>query len=441
VAQSGSLRAGAAKVDISPTPNLFPLVDPIPFINGGEFIDVHDPLWARALVLDNGVSKVAMISVDSSGIPSSDELIKTISSELKIPTANVILIESRDHNTPWTESQSNGQRAKTPYAAILERGIVEAARKANASLQPAQAGFGVGKTNVDMERPNWPSDQTVSVLLIAKPSGEPIAIYSSYAAHPVVMFRALTKEGRPEISADLAGATSNYVEAQFKGAVAIWNMSATGASGSGTPSPVANLNFSPRPPEARNIGAAGWTKLDAQGSRLGEEIVRVTQSIKHTESRAVLWAAQTVLSCPRQTCSEMGPPPDHNQPGQDGRPPQFAGQGPGQQPGQPGQNGQPGPGEPGRGPNQWMGNEKINIPVSLIMINDIAVTGIAADVNIDSGLHLRHDSIFSHNMLVTWMPTDVGNIRVATAIEPALIDAVVKMQKSYLPIWQAASKQ
>ena len=108
-AQSGNLRAGAAKVDISPTADMFPLVDPIPFINGGEFIDVHDPLWARALVLDNGSSKVAMITADSSGIPSTDELVKEVSDALKIPADHVLLLYTRLHNCPWAESMSNGK--------------------------------------------------------------------------------------------------------------------------------------------------------------------------------------------------------------------------------------------------------------------------------------------------------------------------------------------
>ena len=165
VAQSGNLRAGAAKIDISPTPDLFPLVDPIPFINGGEFIDVHDPLWARALVLDNGLTKVAMITADSSGIPSSDELAKEVADELKIPAANVLLLETREHNCPWAESGSNEHRMETPYAAILKRGIVEAARQANANLQPARIGLGTGSVAIDPTRPDWPPDKTVSVRL------------------------------------------------------------------------------------------------------------------------------------------------------------------------------------------------------------------------------------------------------------------------------------
>ena len=423
VGQSGNLRAGASKVDISPTPDLFPLVDPIPFINGGEFIDVHDPLWARALVLDNGSSKVAMITVDSSGIPSSDELIKQVSAELKIPAANVLLLETRLHNCPWAESGSNGRRTETPYAAILKRGIVEAARQANANLQPARIGFGTGSVAIDPTRPDSPPDKTVSVLLVTKPSGEPIAVYSSYAAHPVVMFRALTRQGRPEISADLGGATSNYVEEHLKGAVAIWNISS-----SGTQRPAGEMNFSPRPPDARNVDATGWAKLDAQGSLLGEEIVRVAKNIQNTESSAVLWAAHTELTCIRQKCADIGPPPQQGPPGQTGPPARVS------------PPGQPGPVGLGGVPAPAMAGETLKIPIALLMVNDIAIAAAGSDVLIESAQHLKRDSLFARTFMVSWIPSSAGNTRIPADVEPALIDAFVTMERTYLPILHGAAK-
>jgi len=69
-AQTGNLRAGAAKVDITPPRDMFP-------IQGRQVLaGVHDPLYARALVLDNGTSKVALISVDTTAIRNSVEVVK-----------------------------------------------------------------------------------------------------------------------------------------------------------------------------------------------------------------------------------------------------------------------------------------------------------------------------------------------------------------------------
>ena len=52
-AQTGDLRAGAAKVDISPTKDMFPLKAM------QVYGSVHDPVFVRALVVDNGLAKTA----------------------------------------------------------------------------------------------------------------------------------------------------------------------------------------------------------------------------------------------------------------------------------------------------------------------------------------------------------------------------------------------
>jgi hypothetical protein len=92
--QMGPLRAGAAKVDITPTKEMFPM--------GGRQVlgGVHDPLFLRALVLDNGSSKMAFITADTAGIRNGDEIMKEITAELGIPATHISLIAAHDHNTP-----------------------------------------------------------------------------------------------------------------------------------------------------------------------------------------------------------------------------------------------------------------------------------------------------------------------------------------------------
>src|SRR5437588_6123152 len=64
-AEKPTLRAGAAAVDI--TPKEFPLNMPGGFTaNVAE--SAHDPLHARALVLDDGTTTLAMVVVDNLGV-------------------------------------------------------------------------------------------------------------------------------------------------------------------------------------------------------------------------------------------------------------------------------------------------------------------------------------------------------------------------------------
>jgi hypothetical protein len=40
--------------------------------------------------------------------------------------------------------------------------------------------------------------------------------------------------------------------------------------------------------------------------------------------------------------------------------------------------------------------------------------------------------------MVGWIPSDAGNTRIPSDVEPAMIDAFVTMERSYQSIWQAA---
>ena len=139
---------------------------------------MHDPLFVRALVLDNGLAKVALISVDTAEILYGDEVIKAVTGELKIPAENLIINATHDHNTPTFGARRRNRATSAPYFEIVKKGIVEAARQANAKLQPARIGFGTGKAYINTNRdekigegyhmgyaPDGPSDKTVAVIL------------------------------------------------------------------------------------------------------------------------------------------------------------------------------------------------------------------------------------------------------------------------------------
>src|SRR4051812_14688878 len=85
-----SLRAGAAAVDISPTQ--FPVN-----INGGFLAGfaskVNDPLHARALVLDDGTTRLAICVIDSCLMPREllDEAKALASKSTGIPTDRMLI--------------------------------------------------------------------------------------------------------------------------------------------------------------------------------------------------------------------------------------------------------------------------------------------------------------------------------------------------------------
>lgn len=424
-AQLGKLRAAAAKVDITPPKSMFPV-----FPREGmeeKFSGAHDPLFARALVLDNGTTKVALISVDSPELLHGEEMAKAVADQLKIPLDHLILCATHDHNAPHVTGDRPGfgkeeEAVKDPYYDVVEKGVLEAARQANAGLQPARVGFGTGKAYVNVNRdvvvngmpdnlynPDGPSDKTVAVLLITKPTGEPIAVYSNYPVHPQVTF-GMKKDGMEEVTADLAGATNNYVEDHFKGAIGLWTMGAAGDQ-----QPEYPTGF------ARNWeeGTPGYAVLDMESRRLGAEIVRVATNIHNTSGKVVLWGAQATVTCPGQRAAD---PHARRAPGM-----------------------------------KMVDGDPLTVPISLIMINDIAIAGIAAEPFTEIGIQIKQDSIFDRTFVVTelvddmgYLPTDkayflpsaqaVGSPLKPGCIQPALADGFKKLEESYLPVWHAATE-
>src|SRR5579862_6919025 len=133
-------------------------------------------------------------------------------------------------------------------------------------------------------------------MTVTTPSGDPIAVWSNYAVHGVVMYLSKTRDGMAEITGDIGGATSNYVEGRLKNnAVAVWTQGA-----SGDQNPVFMSTYNQDAPDVHDEGAPGWAILDVQARRLGEEIVRVSRSIQNTTDTAVLWGVTTTVTCPGQ---------------------------------------------------------------------------------------------------------------------------------------------
>ena len=430
MAQMGPLRAGAARVDISPPASMFPIKDM------QAYGSLHDPIYARALVLDNGSTKVALISADAIHFPFGDELIKAVTDELKIPAQNVILNATHDHNTPAGGANGpGGAGPKAPYFEILKKGIAQAAQEANANLQPARIGFGTGKAYINTNRdekigegyhmgynPEGPSDKTVAVLLITKPTGEPIAIYANYAVHSVVMFRDHTKDGQVQVSGDLGGWASNYVEDHFKGAIALWTMAAAGDQ-----NPLFQTDYNQDAPDVHEEGDGGFAILDVLSRRVGEEVVRVAKNIQNTSDKAVIWASDTTVTCPGQKRAEAPQP------------------------------GVPQAGWRGPAHVKMMDGDPVNIPLQLVMVNDIAIAAVSGEVFTEIGEHVKKDSLFDRTFMVTMLPNGVGYIPNDKAYlmpsekaitnrikpgcaEPSMVDAFTKMEKSYLPVWQQATK-
>ena len=130
-------RAGAAMVDITPT--VFPVI-----VNGmveeRTAEKAHDALMSRALVLDDGAEKIAIVVVDSLMLTRAmlDDAKEQASQLTEIPTHRMLISATHTHSAP-SAMPCLGSRVDPEYAQFLPGQIVRSIVQANEKLVPAQA--------------------------------------------------------------------------------------------------------------------------------------------------------------------------------------------------------------------------------------------------------------------------------------------------------------
>ena len=326
-AAQSDLRAGAARVDITPA------ADPAyPALGQYE----HEQLNVRAIVFENRGVRAALIGADLSGIdePVWADAVQRIADELQTPVENIVISSTHSHSAyPAGPTDPAAPRYGTE---IIAAKALEAVKAARAELEPARVGYDSGTAALNVNRDaidpvtkQWtqaanldgPVDHEVAVLTFTRPDGSPIATYANYAMHPVNGYLS------GAVSGDFAAATSRYVEQAFgDDVVAVFTQGASGdvnprwlragtnvlASQSGTPitgyeltredveAPVRNGEVPTQPADPAVVGQL-FDYMQAVGLVLGEEVIRV---MTHTEPLTVeptIWAGQDIATCPGRT--------------------------------------------------------------------------------------------------------------------------------------------
>jgi neutral ceramidase len=201
VAEGGPLRVGAARVDITPAPDAA-----LPMAGyGGRtqgFRGVHDRLYVRAIVLDDGTTQAALVAWETLFVPDAvwAETSGQIAAQTGIRPEHLLLSAVHNHGAP-TLTGPQGTPQQQAYTASVRNGAVEAIRRAKAQLQPARVGIGAAKAYVNVNRREFspgrgwwlgyndegPSDKTVTVLRFEDLAAKPIAFWINYPVHVVVM--------------------------------------------------------------------------------------------------------------------------------------------------------------------------------------------------------------------------------------------------------------
>lgn len=251
------LRAGAATADISP--QVFPINMP-----GGHSANMadklHDPLNARAMVLDDGTTTLAMVVVDSLGAGPEvlDEAKAIASTKTGIPADKMLISSTHTHSGASIGTRDTSPPATLAYRKVFVAGVADAIIKAHAALRPASVGaashplpdevfnrrwflkpgkmplnpFGrldkvkmnPGTDPATLDRPAGPTDPDITVISVME-KRKPLALFANYSLHYV--------GGAPggQVSADYFGEFARVMPSRLRGDDGFVAMMSNGTSG------------------------------------------------------------------------------------------------------------------------------------------------------------------------------------------------------------------
>ena len=189
----GTLKAGMAKTVITP-----PVGTQLSGYGGrtGPSTGVLDNLYAKALVVDDGNERIALVVCDIIGfrIDTVNEIRAIIQQQTGIEPDNVMIMCTHTHSGP------NLSAADSAYVESLKLHVAGAVAAAVNGMGEARVGAAQGECRVGSNRrhPNSPSgpynlykypdgtmDPTVMVLRVEDVSGNPIGLITNHAGHPV----------------------------------------------------------------------------------------------------------------------------------------------------------------------------------------------------------------------------------------------------------------
>ncbi len=186
------LLAGAASVIITPD-----LGCPLAGFDARKGVaeKVHDDLFARALVLDDGITRVALVSVEVLGVSKlfADRVRAKVEQHTGIPSAHVILSATHTHCAPVTLNHffNQGQALDENYLNRLESGIVASVVNAceNRKRRRLRSGFvpvdGVAVNRRTQE--GLPVDPFAGVLVVEELDGRPAVVSIFYPCHTTTL--------------------------------------------------------------------------------------------------------------------------------------------------------------------------------------------------------------------------------------------------------------
>ena len=199
------VRIGASAVDITP-----PVGTALDGYGGRTDVSlgVHDPLYARALYLDDGTTQIALVVCDLIGIGSflAQRARELIAERPGISPSNVMISATHTHAGPA------GVRGRGESVLVEDtaRKIAGAVRVAHRNAVEGSLKYGhteLSSIAQNRRHPDWPIDRQLDVIAADTADGRNIATAVRYACHATTLER-----DNLDITAEYPGAACRTIE-------------------------------------------------------------------------------------------------------------------------------------------------------------------------------------------------------------------------------------
>ena len=353
----------------------------------GYYSNVHEghDLRFNIVLIDFNDDKFAIYSlehVNPTDINATKELVEQLTG---------VAPENQWHHSPHVLSAPHS----IPFEAV-KNAVTEACQKAAASKQDAKFGYGEGITYANTNRcyeteSGWNqvsndggnTDHVLPVLRFDDAKGNPIAILYTVNMASGTLENLMNSEMDPiarQVSCDIAGLSERMVEQYYGGdCVAIYFAGCTGDQW-GSVRAEYNYVSGPKDKLAYNTGFfdndASWLLLDVASSRLGLAVVNAADAIECGDAHVI------TLKNGKYDFDMLDK--DKLKSGDD--------------------------------PKKFVYVQSETTPtkqsdVTVLAIDDVAITGVKPEMNIQSLKDIREGSPYAHNIMQCWVSFDDDSIQ------------------------------
>lgn len=299
--EPGKFRAACVKVDITPdTPQWLQGYGP------RQSTGVHDRIYHRIAVLDDGTISFCLVSTDICTISPSfyHDFCEKLERETRIRSENFWWSTTHTHSAPHVGPQDMGKlfagtlgdrfsiKHDTDYWASVADKLIGGIKEARSRLEPARLGIVSSTAAANVNRrerradgrtvlgadPNGPVDRQLGVFRLERPDGKLIGLIANYAIHGTAL-----GGGNRLISGDVPGFAARYVERSTGVPLLFIN----GALG----------NVAPLHSVGSNIEDP---RLNEYDTLLGERILAANAAIENTTADVTLRVGRTFVETPRK---------------------------------------------------------------------------------------------------------------------------------------------